>query len=620
MCGLAGRIGYNSPLTVDRNFLSGMGAFLKERGPDFEGYYIHNNIGLAHTRLSIIDLSEAGNQPMTHFGITIVFNGEVYNYKTLRHELEEEGASFKSHSDTEVIIVGYTHWGLSGLLERIDGMFAFALFDKRIDQVFLVRDPFGKKPLYYFSDDTEFLFSSDIRSIWSVARNKLTINSDAMDYYFAELTSHQPSTIWREIFQVKPGHFISINTRHPSKTETRYFFLEEQDYTGITEKEALELTEKLLTRSIVKRTVADVEVGCFLSGGIDSGLVTSILAANSSEPVKSFTVGFEIDEFNEIPQAHQVVDRYQTDHEDIVLKPIEISEIVDLMEYYGEPFADSSAIPTFMISKAIGKHVKVALSGDGGDESFGGYPQYLLAYKAENFQQRYPSDLIQKIVTPIDKGLSRVIPKSDNYGSLKEYNDWPGSKRLLRDIGFNTEERRLILKSFSNYSQSYLEEVWSAQSRYNPVKQLLRASFETRLLNDYLVKVDRASMKNSLEVRSPFLDKELVSMAINLPENLLFKHNQSKYLLKRLAQKYISMDVMKRPKMGFGIPLAHWLRNEYRELIDEYLRDEKFRNRSFFNIDVVNRILDEHQSLKANHGNKIWSLICFEIWCRKFLD
>ncbi|MEP5072313.1 MAG: asparagine synthase-related protein, partial [Crocinitomicaceae bacterium] len=287
----------------------------------------------------------------------------------------------------------------------------------------------------------------------------------------------------------------------------------------------------------------------------------------------------------------------------------------------GEPFADSSAIPTYMISKAIGRHIKVALSGDGGDEGFGGYPQYVLAHKAYQFGVKYKSEIAQNIVTPFDKLISRFVPKIDNYGSLRAYNKWSGAQRLSRDIGFSDYERTQLLQTNSDFTTSYLTEIWNAESEaHDPVNRLMRASFKTRLINDYLVKVDRASMKNSLEVRSPFLDKQLINFAINLPTKLLFNNGQSKYLLKKLAEKYIAPDIAKRPKMGFGIPLAIWLRNEYEELINAYLRSETFRSRAFFDVQQVDRILEEHKSNQRDHGNKIWSLLCFEIWCRKYLD
>ncbi|RED99557.1 asparagine synthase (glutamine-hydrolyzing) [Marinoscillum furvescens] len=621
MCGVAGKIDFKGQ-AVDGDLLCQMTSYLQERGPDITGYYTEKNIGLGHTRLSIIDLSELGHQPMSYLDVVLVFNGEIYNYQLLRKELIEDGASFKSSSDTEVLILGYRHWGIDKLLAKLDGMFAFALYDKLREQCFIARDPFGKKPLYYYHDQSEFLFASDIRSIWGVAKNKLNFNHHALDYYLAEITCPQPYTIWEKVFQVKPGHYYVLNTTHSGLKEFQYYNPKFSNaYSNVDETEVVELTEDLLTKAIMKRSIADVDIGCFLSGGIDSGLISAIYASQSSKPINTYTVGFEVEAYNEIPNAQVVADRYHTNHENIILNPIAVEDVVDLIEYFGEPFADSSAIPTYMISKAIGKHVKVALSGDGGDEGFGGYDQYVLASKANKFALDYKSPLAKAIITPIDKILSRINPKKDNYGSLNAYLQWPGEKRLLRDIGFCDQNRADLLCESTDFTAKYLREIWESEVDFHdPVNRLMRASLKTRLLNDYLVKVDRASMKNSLEVRSPFLDKHLMDFALNLPTKILFKNGQSKYLLKRLAEKYIAPDVASRPKMGFGIPLGQWLRNEYQSLIDEYLKTSRFIERGFFNYNFVTQLLEEHISQKANHGTNIWSLICFEIWCRKFLD
>lgn len=605
-----------------------MNSFLKERGPDDEGYLLcADRVGLAHKRLSIVDLSPLGKQPMEDVGerCAITFNGEIYNFKSLKKDLTKAGAKFRSNSDTEVLLEGYLLWGIEELLRKIDGMFAFVLFDKIENVAYVCRDRFGKKPLYYFAGENYLKFSSDIRSI-SRTEKDLSLDYESIDYFLTELSVPQPKTIWKEIRQVAPAHFLTVDLKTKSVGERSFWKIDFREKLDISLEEAERLVEEELTKAVVRRIHGDVPIGAFLSGGVDSGLVTALLAENSSEPVKTFTVGLTYEKYNEAPLARRVAERYGTEHTEIILEPEDLVKVIDdLIEYCGEPFADSSLIPSFYICRSISDSVKVALSGDGGDELFGGYYDYEYAFRTDRYLKKKAAQpaVVSSLGLAANKAAFRFGLTSFNEGVAADYARFTGAERLYRHMGFApAEKKRLYTKDFyeraGDFSTVYLQKIWDEANEVSITDTLLEASLKTRLLNDYLVKVDRASMMNSLEVRSPFLDHKLAETAARIPAEHHLHDGTTKFLTKKLAEKYIDPEVFTRAKKGFGIPLAEWIRGDLREYVRDVLFNFKAAERGIVNPDFVREIFREHAGgAGKDYTDKIWALFCLENWLEK---
>lgn len=629
MCGIVGVV-HRQSVPVSIPMLHEMNAYLKERGPDYQGVCADGAVGLGHTRLSIIDLDARSHQPMLTLdkSIIITYNGEVYNFRELRKELIALGASFRTTSDTEVLLEGYRAWGIDKLLKRVRGMFALGIWDKNKQKLFICRDFFGKKPLYYYQDNESFLFSSDIRSIWSQKKDKLNIDYESIDYYLSEIGMPQPKTIWKEVKQIPPASYLELNSKTWESTCKKYLQLELGATQNINLSEAIEQAGVELKKSIKRRLVADVPIGCFLSGGVDSGLVVALLAQQSNRPVKTFSVGLSQSSMNELPEARIVAERYQTDHHELILESEVLEDLPKLIEYFGEPFADASMIPSFYITRAIGKKLRVALSGDGGDELFGGYNDYGLAYRTEKYLKRYPNSNSRMIRTWIDKLISRFDGGRENMGAYAAYLNQPVSKRFFREVGFPFDRQEIYAEDSPlnevSFIERYFSSLWREMSKNTNgsiVDPLMRGSLQTRLLNSYLVKVDRTAMFNSLEVRSPFLDYDLAKWAFSLPVDLKFNMNTNKLLLKKLAEKHVDKNILNRPKKGFGIPVHDWLRDEMYDWMNDILSKEQLQKRGLFCPDKVRELIAEHRmGTGYNHANKLWALLCLELWFQKFID
>lgn len=623
MCGIAGIIRFDGA-QADQAALKRMNRFMLQRGPDGEGYWTEGPVGFAHRRLSIIDLSERGAQPMEDAGkrTVITYNGEIYNYRALRSELEKAGCTFITGTDTEVILNGYLHWGIHILLEKLEGMFAFVLYDKAARKAYACRDRFGKKPLYYyFVTGKEFTFSSDIRAV--AEGRSLTLDTDSLDHYLTELSVPQPHTIWKEIKQVAAASCITIDIANSEVEESRYWKLDFSRKLDLSIDETEAELEKALTQAIMKRLVGDVTAGCFLSGGADSGLIVSLLATNSSERIKTFSVGFGYEEYNELPLARRLAERYNTDHTEIVVDSDIESLLPLLTDNFGEPFADSSNIPTYYISREISKSIKVALAGDGGDEMFGGYYEYGWAYNTDAHSRSYSSKTTRTIARMVNAVAYRAKLSSVNLGLVEHYAGMSGGERLHRQMGFSREDKEhLYSTSFANagkqFAFTYLNSAWEEANKLSLTDNLFESSLSTRLLNDYLVKVDRASMMSSLEVRSPFLDHKLAEFAASIPNEYKLNNGTLKYLLKKLAVKYIDKDFFSRKKQGFSLPLNHWLRKELKPLVTEALFSGSLEGRKIFNMNFIKEVYDSHLQMKEDHTNRIWALVCLEYWFRKF--
>ena len=618
MCGISGIVDFTNR-SVNKDELKKMNSFLNERGPDNEGFWYSSHIGFGHTRLSIVDLSPLGHQPMQDVNkqCVITFNGEIYNYETLRVELTKGGAQFKNHSDTEVLLEGFLQWGIDKLLNKIDGMFAFVLYHEKSNTIYACRDRFGQKPLYFFHGSDTFKFSSDIRSI-SFTESELTLDLESVDYYLTELSSPQPKTVWREISQVQPAHYLKIGLRDSTVQSNRYWSMDYTTKLRIDIHEAEELVEAELMKAVTRRIHGDVPMGTFLSGGIDSGLVTALLAQNSKERINTFTVGFSHSAYDESTEARQLAERYDTDHHEILLEPNNIaSTLTSILEYIGEPFSDPSIIPSHYISSEISSYVKVALSGDGGDELFGGYHEYITAFHADKLVEKSALSKHFSIVT--SKLIHKANSSKINLGNAHSFTGKSGAEKLYRGMGINFDSKidlynPNVFHQTNDFAINKLDSIWNQYAQPKLLDTLFRSSLDTRLLNNYLVKLDRTSMFSSLEARNPFLDHHLAQTAFQIPSEFHLHNGCSKYLLKSLAKKHLDENIFRRKKQGFGIPLEFWLYNEMKGFVLDVLAGENKFIDDLIKPKFRKALIDSFQKRQSGNERTIWGLMCLEFW------
>lgn len=618
MCGIAGVVSFNHQPILSPDRWTNFTRPLQYRGPDDKGDWHHQTdrvqLSFFHTRLSIIDLSPSGHQPMVSDDerVLIVFNGEIYNYKSLQEELRREGYQFRSTSDTEVLLIGYRCWGIETLLRKIDGMFAFALFDKDENTAFLVRDRFGKKPLYYFHQGHRLVFSSDIRSFRAIDGLNLSIDLHALGYFFAEFGTPEENSIWTQVKKVRPSTFIRFGVS--GSKESAYWKLSYTEDCPLTNGEIAEKTEALLKASVKKRLVSDVNVSALLSGGIDSSLIVAKMAELSAGRVSTYSVGFGEDGFNELPFAKQVAEKFGTHHTELMVEPADFQIVNTLIREFGEPFADASMIPTYLISREVARKEKVVLGGDGGDEFFGGYDSYYFALKYDKVKRL-------KHGAPLANLASKVLKtyRAGFLNRLLEQAHRPAFTLLHRNFTFDTASLALLFNDpqFYNALNSEHQRVWencTPHSRHDLIN-VMAGSLRTRLLNDYLVKVDRASMFASLEMRSPYLDRELAEFVATLRPHQLYFKSQPKYILKRIASKYFNDEFILRRKMGFGIPIGNWFRKELLPV----LKSVVLGGQSMVNINYayVEKLIDQHVRGEADHTDRLWTLYVFHIWANE---
>jgi asparagine synthase (glutamine-hydrolysing) len=481
---------------------------------------------------------------------------------------------------------------------------------------YFARDRFGQKPLYYFHNEKELLFSSDIRSIWSIKRSSLNLDYDSLDYYLSELSTPQPKTIWKEIKQVKPANYYKFQNGK-LVTEHKYWSLDYSQKVDISFEEAVEETERLLTQAILRRTVSDVPIGAFLSGGVDSGLICSLLAKNSSERISTYSVGFEDNDLNELNEARLVSDKFETKHTEIIASS-NISKVLDdLVEYFGEPFSDDSNIPTYLVCKEVKKHSTVVLSGDGGDELFGGYHEYLSAFNADLFMQKHNTPLRRKALITVSKIASR-IKNTPNLGHLSDFYNLPPELKLHRQIGFPITRNSYFNNNNINFSKLYLNNIWNHSSGMTMADKLLESSMKTRLLNAYLPKVDKSSMLNSLEIRSPFLDYKLAEFSAKIPTNLIYNNLTNKAITKKIAQNIFDKNIHNRPKKGFGLPIKDWLRTDLKTKVFDTLNNNTKICDIGFEKQKIAQTLNDYYNEKKDLTYEVWSLLCLELWLKSY--
>ena len=626
MCGIAGFIDYWDDRRGDAaargGLLKDMCDVIRHRGPDDDGFLLKDGVALGMRRLSIIDLA-GGAQPISgeDGSVTIVFNGEIYNFQELRPELEKRGHTFKTHSDTETIVHAYEEYG-AACANHLRGMFAFAIWDEKKREVYIARDRVGKKPLYYtVTPGQTLVFGSEIKSILEHPDVKRELNLEALDAYFTLGYVPDPLSIFQNIHKLPPGHYLTFATGRVRVEQYWDFNFEPAE--SRKPEDYLEELRALLNESVRLRLISDVPLGAFLSGGIDSSTVVALMAQHMNQPVKTFSIGFHEDSYNELKYARLTAKKLGTDHHEFFVTPQICDIIDDLVWHFDEPFADPSAIPTFMVSKLARDHVTVALSGDGGDELFAGYTHYVVQESRRAFSA-LPKALRAGVMRPLSYRLphgawGRNYLHNISLDPIDRYLDSLSYFTGLSKKSLYTSEFRRALQTTDRVGRSFRE--YAARVKTNePLDQLLYIDGKTYLPGDILTKVDRMSMATSLEVRVPLLDHKLIEFVTRVPASLKLAGTETKQLLKRVAKDLIPAEILDRPKQGFGMPLEEWINRQLRDQIRDILNEPLTRQRGYVNYDYVDLILDEHQKGRRDHSQPLWSLWIFELWQRRYLD
>jgi len=624
MCGIVGIFNFDQREISDK-ILKEMTQALLHRGPDDCGIFIEKNIGLGHTRLSIIDLSSTGHQPMSdkEEKIWIVYNGEIYNYLVLKRELEKEGIVFKSKTDTEVIIYLYKKYGID-CLKYLRGMFAFAIWDKEKKQLFLAKDRVGKKPLKYYCDSNCFIFSSELKAILKNPEVKKEIDYDAIDEYLTYQYVPHPKTGFKNIWKLEPAHYLIVK-ENGEIIKQRYWKLDYSKKLNLSESEWKEKILEKLRESIKIRLFSDVPLGAHLSGGIDSSLIVALMAQEQNSALKTFSIGFTEKDYNELSYARLVAQKYKTDHQEFIIKPNAIEVLPSLAYYYEEPYADSSALPTWYLSKITKKYVTVVLNGDGGDENFAGYTRYN-AMKLFQYLHLIPFKPQLKKLNRFLYQITKIKIFQKGYRFLNSYSAQPIDFYLRIIDYFGQEEKNLIYtnefkqKIKNSRWHSFLKEKYEETKKFDWLDKILYTDILSYLPDDLLVKVDIASMAHGLEVRSPFLDYEFLELTTAMSSNLKMCGHNKKYLLKKIAEKFLPKECIYRPKQGFGVPLEHWFRGEE---LENYLR-EKLLAKKFlafgFEKQGIKQLIEEHKNHHQNYANHLWALLMLEAWLQQYFD
>jgi asparagine synthase (glutamine-hydrolysing) len=672
MCGIVGIIDVSS--TPEKPLIEKMCKVMSHRGPDGEGYYLEGPLALGHRRLSIIDLA-GGTQPMSNEAcpecgrrngtVWIVFNGEIYNFLELQRVLEGKGHRFKTRSDTEVIIHAYQEYGKE-CLKYFRGMFAFCIWDSKKKQLFLARDRLGKKPLYYYIDDKKFIFASEIKAILQDEYVKREIDVKALADYFTYHYIPFPETIFKGIYKLPPGHFMNVrivekvrtvrdvqNVQHIQEDQDiqtnssmcndrtirtglaskrlelsieQYWDIKYEPDSSLSEQEWGEALREKLKEAVRIRLISDVPLGAFLSGGIDSSTVVAFMSMVQNAPVRTFSIGFREEDFSEVKYAREIARKFGTEHQEMMVEPDAMDILPKLAWEFDEPFADSSAIPTYYVSKMARQHVTVILSGDGGDETFAGYRRYLWAKDMQKYDWiplplrsilfGIPAALFPNGVK--GKGMLRHLSNGpfERYAGLNTFGEPHYLRNLFsKDVLFNFQKRQNgkipDYAIFKQYYDSCNQDDYLTKIQYVDTK--------TYLAEDILTKVDRASMLCSLETRAPFLDHEVVELAARIPSSLKLKKGETKYILKKCMEGILPNKILYRKKMGFGVPLVHWFKKDLTEYARDILLSKETRERGLFNPPYISSLLTDHQKKGRDLSARIWALLFFEHWCRNWM-
>jgi asparagine synthase (glutamine-hydrolysing) len=601
---------------------------LHHRGPDGQGVWSDAHCILGQRRLAIIDLSEAAVAPLSNEdgSVWVTFNGEIYNFVELRRELEGYGHVFRTQGDTEVIVHAYEQWG-GNCVERFRGMFAFAIWDQPKKRLFLARDRVGKKPLFFAKVGGKLFFASEIQGLLSLPEIEGKVDAAAIHTYLSWGYIPAPLTGFVGIRKLPPAHWMTWDVSGEPKEEIRrYWSLDYTPKADLSEEEASVRLREVLTEAVRLRLVSDVPLGAFLSGGIDSSIVVGIMSELSSTPVRTFSIGFDDSEYNELDHARRIAERCGTDHHEHIVRPDALEVLPLLVKHYGEPFADSSAIPTFYVSQITRQNVTVALNGDGGDESFAGYDRYwgnALAARVGRIPGLQLGAALARAV-PSSKGIRDPFRRAERFLSVA------GQQQARRYAGwmsyFTAEEKqRLCSPGFLNEASSsstvaWFEEMFASSDTMHPADAAMSVDARSYLPYDLLVKVDIASMANSLEGRSPFLDHEVMEFAARLPAKMKLRGRSGKYLLKKTFSDLLPPQNVDRPKMGFGVPVGSWFRGPLQGLLRDSLLSSESTGRGYFVAKEVEKLVEDHIEGRADHSPKLWNLLMLEMWHREVVE
>jgi asparagine synthase (glutamine-hydrolysing) len=634
MCGISGFVDFNK--RSGKEILVKMNRIMAHRGPDGDGYAIYQNesasVGLGHLRLSIIDLTEGGRQPQTFQSLHITFNGEIYNYAEIKKTLEDKGHSFQSHSDTEVILHAYAEWG-SLALQQFIGMFAFVIYDEQNQKLFACRDRAGVKPFFYYSKNGVFLFGSELKALMQHNSFEKNIDLDATAAYMQYGYVPTPHCIFKDTYKLKPGHFLELDLVSKQIHTTQYWNVYDaynKPALKIDLPDAINETEKILTKAFQYRMVSDVPVGVFLSGGYDSSCVTALLQKNNTEKIKTFTIGVPDAGLNEAPFAKQIAAHLATDHTEMYCTHKEALEIVpQLPFFYDEPFADSSAIPTTLVSRIAREKVTVALSADAGDEIFAGYNRYDFVTKYGKRIQNIPGFMRKAAAAMMDVIPASSIPVLNRkylfhsrYEKLKSLFKNPSELNILMSLTKQMDDKTVadLFKTPVEKMVTAFDNKELKKEYHSTLSLMLAIDYQTYLLDDILQKVDRAGMSVSLEGREPFLDQHIIEWAAQLPNEYKYNNGNKKFILKEIVHKYIPKEMMDRPKMGFGIPIALWLEKDLKHFVDQYFDEDFIARQGIFNNHEIQRIRRSFYQGKIERAEKIWYLLMFQMWYDKWIN
>jgi asparagine synthase (glutamine-hydrolysing) len=627
MCGIAGRLNFLSGRPVDARMVRRMCDLIGHRGPDGHDVWTDGAVGFGHRRLAIIDLSDAGRQPMTSIDgdLTITFNGEIYNFLELRRDLEGRGHHFRSRTDTEVMLAAYREWGVE-CLARFRGMFAFALWDAPRRRLFVARDRVGKKPLHYWRDRDGLAFASEPKAFLGDPSFRPEPDPQALSAYLTYQYVPSPLSAFRGVHKLPPAHYMVIEDGRV--TIDRYWKLSYARKRHLSEDDACgELLDRL-REAVRLRLISDVPLGAFLSGGVDSSAIVALMAEQSGDRVKTFSIGFDEKEFDELPYARLVAERYDTEHHEFIVRPNATEIFPHLVWHYNEPYADASGIPTYYLSQLARRHVTVALNGDAGDENFAGYRRYITAAPGQRFD-RLPSAVRRAVA-----GVARAAPapaQSDSlvYRSrrwLRRISDTPEgrySRKMTifdRDLRLEVCTPAFVAATGGAAGPQFLAEAFAASDALDMVDAQLDIDVNYYLSDCLLVKVDIATMAHGLEGRSPMLDHEFMEFAASLPSELKLRGSATKYIFKRAVRDLLPAEIIDRPKKGFSVPLGVWFREDLRELSADLLLDGRLAQRGYFKPEAVRRMLEEHWRGTGEWQNQLWSLLMLESWHRMFID
>ena len=626
MCGITGIFDTRASSDISRAVLQRMNDSQLHRGPDEGSLHIEPGVGLGHRRLSIIDIA-TGQQPLFNEdgSVVVVFNGEIYNYQHLIPELQALGHVFHTKSDTEVIVHAWEAWG-ADCVKRFRGMFAFALWDRNLQTFFMARDRLGVKPMYYaLLDDGTLLFGSELKSLLAHGGLRRDIDPLAVEEYFALGYVAEPRAIFKQARKLPPAHTLTIRRGQPVRPPVEYWDVRFTLDNRVSEADAQAELVHRLQESVRLRMIAEVPLGAFLSGGVDSSAVVALMAGLSQGPVNTCSIAFDDPAYNESEFAQKVADRYRTNHRVETVKSDDFDLIDTLASLYDEPYADSSAIPTYRVCQLARKHVTVALSGDGGDESFGGYRRYRLHLMEERMRAALP----QRLRSSIFGTLGSLYPKADWAPRMfRAKTTFEGIARSSVDAYFHSMSFiREPLRS-QLYSPSFKAELggYCAQDVFDrhasragtddPLALIQYIDQHTYLVGDINTKVDRASMAHSLEVREPLMDHELVEWLATLPSNCKMRGSEGKYIFKKSMEPHLPQDVLYRPKMGFSVPLARWLRGPLRARVREALLGSQIAESGWFNVATIRQLVEQHESGARDHSTPIWTLLMYDAFLR----